>query len=335
MSSQVRPEALLILLLAVCFAACQASRPAKRLVWPPPPEVARFEYLGAFASPYDLNPPKNALTEMLVREDGSSHFVAPFGLAETPDGRVLVTDQLQARLYQVNLVDRTVRILARSPYLREPLDVATDAAGTIYLADSGRVLVLSPEGKPLKTLGGDVLEHPCYLEVNRQDGRLFVSDSKLCRIFVFDADGALLFSFGGKGLGGEKLYAPQGVALDGAGHLFVADFFNARVAVFSTDGTYLRQIGRRGDEPWNFAGPRDLAFDSDGFLHVLDSRKHALMSFRTDGRLLLVTGGGVSSHPMGFGLPTAILIDDLDRVFVSERYNSRVSVWQYLAESRQ
>ncbi len=313
--------------------ACQPARREQRLVWPPPPERARFEYLGAFASPYDLKPPVNAVSRMLVERDAAQHLIAPFGLAETPAGELLVADQFRAALYRIDLRGRTFTRLASRPQLREPLDIACDRNGNVYVADSGRVLVFDRDGRPLRTIGKGVLDHPSYLTLDRS-GDLYVSDSRLCRVFVFDGEGALLRSFGGKGTVGGRLYAPQGLALDGHGHLYVADFFNARVAVFSTEGAYLRQIGRRGDEPWNFSGPRDLAFDSDGYLHVLDSRKHALMSFTTDGQLLLVTGGGATSHPMGFGLPTAILIDNRDRVFVSERYNSRVSIWQYLAEGR-
>ncbi|GAB4185363.1 MAG: 6-bladed beta-propeller [Geothermobacteraceae bacterium] len=322
-----------LLLVLGLVAGCQPARRAERLVWPPPPERARFEYIGGFASPYDLKPPDNAVGRMLVERDVQDHLVAPFGLAETSSGELLVVDQLRALLYRIDLEARTFTRIASQPQLREPLDITCDEDGNIYVADSGRVLVFDRSGRPLRTIGKGVLDHPSYLTLDRS-GDLYVSDSRLCRIFVFDAEGALLRSFGGRGTTGGRLYAPQGLALDGRGHLYVADFFNARVAVFTTGGEYLRQIGRRGDEPWNFAGPRDLAFDSDGYLHVLDSRKHALMSFTADGQLLLVTGGGATSHPMGFGLPTAILIDNRDRVFVSERYNSRVSIWQYLAERR-
>jgi len=326
----IRPGCVWLLALLLFAGGCARSVERSRVVWPPPPESPRFEYIGCFSSPLDLQPRKNSLLKRISEGDAAGHLLAPFGISELPDGNLLVVDQQARTIYRYDLERGKVSPLVGAKVLKQPLDLAVGPEGTIYVADGNRILKLDQAGRILGTLGRGVLKHPSYLAYSRRRKLLYVSDSLACRILVFAPDGTLVQSFGSRGTGPGELFSPQGLALDEQGRIYVADFFNARIAIFDGDGQYLRQIGRRGGEPWNFSGPRDLAFDSEGHLHVLDSRKHALMSFNREGRLLLVIGGGPTVHPLGFGLPTAIWIDGNDRFFISERYNSRVSIWQYL-----
>jgi len=320
--------------LALLAAGCLPQQEQVRLVWPLPPDPPRFEYIGCFSSPVDLQPGKNSLLKRVWEGDVSGHLLAPFGISGLSNGNVLIIDQQARVLYSYDLEKRRVHPLVGTEFLDAPLDLVADPDGNIYITDKQQVLKLDARGRLLGMIGKGDLQHPSYLAYSKEQDRLYVSDSRACRILVYRPDGTLVRSFGGRGTGAGELYSPQGVAVDDQGRIYVADFFNARIAVFDASGRYLRQIGRRGGAVWNFSGPRDVAFDSEGHLHVLDSRKHALMSFNRDGRLLLVIGGGGPTvHPLGFGLPTALWIDDNDRFYISERYNSRISIWQYLNPS--
>jgi hypothetical protein len=104
--------------------------------------------------------------------------------------------------------------------------------------------------------------------------------------------------------------------------------------VFDADGKFLYTFGERADRISGFEGPKDLAFDSEGNLHILDVRKSALLSYSPDGKLLLFTGGErAMNSPVGFAMPASIWIGKDDRLYITDSFNMRFSVWQYLSEA--
>jgi tripartite motif-containing protein 71 len=77
------------------------------------------------------------------------------------------------------------------------------------------------------------------------DGTMLVTDSALHRVFVFDADGRLVSSWGGRGLGRGELYKPRGIARDGRGRVTVIDHGNHRLQTFTPEGEYVGVFGPR------------------------------------------------------------------------------------------
>jgi DNA-binding beta-propeller fold protein YncE len=72
-----------------------------------------------------------------------------------------------------------------------------------------------------------------------------------------------------------------------------------------------------------------VAVDSDGNIYVVDALFDNIQVFDKDGRLLLAFGG--PGHDFGkFWLPSGIYIDKDDYIFISDTYNRRVQVFQYL-----
>ena len=69
--------------------------------------------------------------------------------------------------------------------MRKPADVAVDAFRDTYVADEeGGVLVFSPQGQLLATLGGAELKKPRALTLE-PSGAVLVYDDKLQRILRF------------------------------------------------------------------------------------------------------------------------------------------------------
>jgi len=62
---------------------------------------------------------------------------------------------------------------------------------------------------------------------------------------VFDAQGQLLYYFGGKGTGAEQFQLPTGLQIDSHDRIYVVDSFNRRVQVFHYYGVAQADDGRK------------------------------------------------------------------------------------------
>jgi len=97
----------------------------------------------------------------------------------------------------------------------------------------------------LWTIGGESSAEADFSDITsvavEPSGNLLVLDGKECRVFVFDAAGKFVRSFGRKGQGPGELNGPIGIAMTPANEIMVEDSLNRRLSYFSRDGTFLRQ----------------------------------------------------------------------------------------------
>jgi sugar lactone lactonase YvrE len=329
-----------ILLLAAALgslllAGCAPSGPKLRVLWPPPPDQPRLEWLGVYSSQDSF--PKTGFQVFLEGVLGKpplAVFKSPYGIVADDKGVVYVSDMHDHNLRVYDMNARTVNYYSKEAIFGAPRGLALDPAGNLYVADAekGRVLVFAPDKTPLKSIGSpDELKNPAYLAINPRLGRLYVSDSKAQQIVVYSLKGERLFAFGSRGSAEGEFNFPQGMAIDAEDRLFVADSLNARIQVFDADGKFQRLFGERGDQFYQFESPKALAFDSEGNLWVADVRRPSIYTYTPDGKVLLVTGTAArSSHPMSFSNPSSIFIDRNDRLYITDLVNKRFSVWQYL-----
>jgi tripartite motif-containing protein 71 len=119
-----------------------------------------------------------------------------------------------------------------------PAAVAADAAGTVYVADTGndRVVELNADGTVLRMWGSrgtgeGRFRGPNGLALDGA-GRVYVLDGENNRVQVFDASGRFLERFGNRGVGLGQLSQPAAIAVDCAGAVYVADTNNNRVERF-------------------------------------------------------------------------------------------------------
>jgi DNA-binding beta-propeller fold protein YncE len=131
--------------------------------------------------------------------------------------------------------------------------IANDAAGNIYVADSG-------------------------------NGRV----QKFTQTGVFQSKWAAV---GGTAPAGTPrpgtLYQPEGITIDEAGNVYVADTSNARVVKFTSGGVYVTQWGGSGPAPGQFAQPRGIDVDASGNVYVADSGNNRIQKFTSTGAFLL------------------------------------------------
>jgi streptogramin lyase len=109
-------------------------------------------------------------------------------LVRDSEGAIVMLDEATKAVQVLDAQGRAVRTLGpRGPgyELRRPVDVAVDHSRNVYVADEDvGVLLLSPEGKLLTTIGGEELRKPKALTLE-PGGALLVYADKAQRILRY------------------------------------------------------------------------------------------------------------------------------------------------------
>ncbi len=226
------------------------------------------------------------------------YFQAPFGVALTPDGDLLVADT---------------------------------GSHKIGLYSSGGVFGREWGGFGV---GNGQLNTPAGL-TSGADGTIYVVDSSNHRVQRFNAEGVYLGQWGQFGMGNGDLNQPTGIALSPLGDVYVVDYDNNRVQVFDAEGTYLFQWGVIGTEEGQFVHPHSIAISLSGDVYVSDRDNHRIQKFTLEGAFVGMWGGFGSETvqdpppntpaPNGlFNNPLGLAVDAAGNVYVCDSGNNRV-----------
>lgn len=132
---------------------------------------------------------------------------------------------------------------------------------------------------------------------------------------------------------------PHGISVDARDHIWITDTALNQVFEFSPDLRLLRTLGERGvagADNQHFDRPTDVAPLADGSFYVADGYGNSrVMKFAADGRMLLQWGSR-GTGPGQFNIPHALAVDAAGRVYVADRANGRVQIFdaagKYLSE---
>jgi DNA-binding beta-propeller fold protein YncE len=181
-----------------------------------------------------------------------------------------------------------------------------------------RSMLLGPEegGQSLETLVKP------YGVAAAPDGRVFVTDTAVRRVFVFDPTQRTVGFIGDGGQG--RIVKPIGVAVDRAGMVFVADATLNRVYGYAPDGRVAIAIGEEGQ----LESPSGLALDRErNVLYVADAGKHQIMCYSSADGTLIRAIGKRGDSPGEFNFPTNLAVDRLGQLYVADTLNFRVQVF--------
>jgi DNA-binding beta-propeller fold protein YncE len=153
-------------------------------------------------------------------------------------------------------------------------------------------------------------------------------------VLVFDKDGKHLRSWG-DGL----VKTAHGLRIDRDNNVWITDIGTHQVTKFDGKGKVLLTVGKKddpGDGPDQFNKPTDVAVAPSGEFYVSDGYGNSrVVKFSKEGKRLK-EWGKKGTGAGEFNLPHAVCLDDKGRVYVGDRENNRVQIFdadgKYLAQ---
>ncbi len=144
-------------------------------------------------------------------------------------------------------------------------------------------------------------------------------------ILVFDRDGKFLRSWGD-----DHVKTAHGLRIDHENNVWVTDIGDHRVLKFNAEGKLLLALGKKGtlgEGPDLFNKPTDVAVAPTGEFYVSDGYGNSrVVKFSREGKFLK-QWGKKGTGAGEFDLPHAICLDKKGQVYVGDRENNRIQVF--------
>jgi uncharacterized protein (TIGR03437 family) len=225
----------------------------------------------------------------------------PSGVAVDAAGNVYIADTTNNRIRKITVSTGIITTIAGSTSggysgdgkaavnasLKNPVAVAVDSSGNIYIADSGNHVIRKITGTIITTVAG-----------NGQPG--------------FSGDNGPAFAV-------AQLNNPKGVAVDATGNVFIADTNNGRIRMVSPAGV-ITTIAGTGEFAYGGDGgsalsaqlnfPAGITLDASGNIYVADTSNNVIRLLKPSSagggaQLPVVSAGGVITAS-SFGASTTV-----------------------------
>jgi hypothetical protein len=142
---------------------------------------------------------------------------------------------------------------------------------------------------------------------------------------VYKPDGQPVRSWGQ-----GRFREPHQVRIDRKGFVWLVDSGHHVVQKFDADGTLIMTVGtpgEPGEDSTHLNRPTDVAIAASGHIFVTDGYgNNRIVHFDQEGQFVH-TWGSMGSEPGQFSLPHSIAIDSRGTLFVADRNNARVQVF--------
>ena len=253
---------------------------------------------------------------------------APWCVSVTDDGDVYVAEGgrhgavtvFDSSGYNLRTVGTTSSTERKFPKLYSPSGLAvTD--DSLYVSEffNNQVLQLNKTGELKSKFGSKGTEDgqmngPRGMLLNRDQGKMYISDSGNNRISVFNIeDNSFSHHIRGSVANGSSLENPWGIAFDPLGNLHIACYSSHCIKIYTTDGEYLSHYGKRV-----VTCPAGIVVDEEGYSFVTEygGIAYRLLVFDPEHKLV---------HSIqNFSSPAGLAQDRDGHVFVVDHGNNRV-----------
>jgi peptidylamidoglycolate lyase len=190
-----------------------------------------------------------------------------------------------------------------------------------------------PEGEVLGSVAGIGVDSRGEVFVFHRAGRTWPKSDVLDltpirrpTVDIFDGNSGILLRRWGAGL----FAMPHGLTIDDHDNVWLTDVALQQVYKYSPDGRLLLTLGERGvagADARHFNRPTAVAVAGDGSFYVSDGYKNTrVMKFSADGKFLF-QWGTKGPGPGQFDLPHWVALDASGNVYVADRENQRIQVF--------
>ncbi len=262
----------------------------------------------------------------------------PSGVAIDSVGNVYIADSANSRVREVNTSGVITTFAgtgvsgytgdngeATSATLMDPVGVAVDSLGNVYIADGTAAVIRKVTNGIITTIAGTgkggfsgdggsatsaALNLPSSIAVDAS-GNLYIADAGNHRIrkistgLITTIAGNGNFGFAGDGAAATSasLYFPQGVAVDSSGNVYIADTQNNRIRKVA--GGIITTVAGNGTPAYSgdkgsalaasLNGPRSVAVDTLGNFYIGDTGNNTVRKV-SESTIVTVAGTGIPGY---------------------------------------
>lgn len=206
---------------------------------------------------------------------------------------------------------------------REPVRLATDGSGHLYVADPARNLITVRDESGRVTAIKSGFLTPLGTAVDAS-GRIFVCEAGAGRVRIFTS---AWVPAGALGQGNGEFQLPNHIQITPDGRVFVVDSKANLVKVYGTNGVLLRQFGGYGPLEGQFDFPAGLAVTPNGEIVVSDQGNERMQVFDSNYQFVRAFGKpnmiGTNST---FGRVQGLLSDSQGRIYLADAFRGVVTV---------
>jgi sugar lactone lactonase YvrE len=262
-------------------------------------------------------------------------LLSPRYITTDTRGRAIISDPA---LLAVHVLDRDdpFRIVAGGSHRLQSVGaVAVDKLDNIFIADpqAGLIQVFDSDGRFFREIGRisedeGIFHDPEALAIDRRRQRLYVADASRDMVLMLNIEGKVLQRAGGRRAeSGATFNHPNALTVK-HDEIVVLDSGGARIQVFDLHWKLLEQFSTRLAP--GYSSELGLDVDSAGNIYLSNIERATIRVFDKAGRLT-AEFGRQGTRRGEFLSPTGIWIDADDRLYVSEKDNRRVQVFQLSA----
>ena len=255
----------------------------------------------------------------------------PRGLFVDTAGTIFIADIWNNRIqkWELGATEGTTII----SNLNNPIDVALDASGNIYVVDENdhSVIKYAADGSNGQIVAGgngngsdlNQLSQPQGIFIDN-DNNLYIADRENSRIMKWGPDateGEVVAGGNGEGNALNQFYRPVSVYVDNQKNIYVVDEWITRVMKW-TPGAIQGEIAIPDQNNGNFS---DISVDASGAIYVLDGNNHIIKKFLPGAASSSVVAGGTKgSNDNQLNEPRGLFVDSIGNIYVSDSNNRRV-----------
>jgi len=304
---------------------------------------------------------------------GSAVLTGPSGLAVDPSGNCWISDGSTNVIQKMTTAGRATLMAGAAGQqgsangtgttatFRQPGGMAIDAAGNVYVADTGNSLIrmVSATGGVTTMAGSSAHQDykdgsgtdawfnaPACLTLDKS-GNIYVTDTGNSVIRMITPSGVVTTIAGTAGMKGAtdgtgaaaRFNQPAGMAMDAAGMLYVADTMNQTIRKITPSGVVTTMAGLMGVSGTSdgkgasalFNQPMGLTFDGSGNLYVADYGNSAIRMVTPAGMVSTLAGiNSVSGMMDGMGtaawfnMPKDVKFDGMSALYVADYGNAEI-----------